>query len=129
MNQALPRNRAPRRPKAIQAAPIPAALLALTAVVCMGTIVQAGPAQPFAVQQACQAALADREGLGQLLAAITQATRNPHQRPAAHAEPQGLGPHKVPAPAPIDRLTAAPVSTPPAPLRDTLINLPPPAMR
>jgi len=108
--------------------PLPAALLTLAVVVCLGGVAQAGQPQ-HVMQQARRAAIADRDGLGQLVAALTDAARklghHKETQPAMHRADLG----RWLCVAPAHRLTPAAHGSPqPELLRAELSHLPPPAL-
>lgn len=118
----------PSQPEPRPASPLPAALLTLAVVVMLGGVAQAG--QPHAVAyQARRAVIADRDGLGQIVAAFANAARKLGQHRDTQPAIQGPSPVDTPicvAAASHYALDAA--GPQPASLRDELTHLPPPAI-
>ena len=116
------------KPDRKPASPLPAALLTLAVVVCLGGVAQPGVPER-AVQQQRRAVLADREGLGQLVAALTDAARKLGQQ---HETQPALyrfdGPTAAVVATTSQTLRPTPSDPRPAPLRAELTHLPPPAL-
>jgi len=106
--------------------PLPAAVLALSVAVCIGAS-GAADCQSLRFDQRAQAQ--QRETIEQLIGVIQQAARKLTDRFETHAAHGQLGPiwQASTQSAPVDLFADA---TTPAvrPLRDALLNLPPPAL-
>ncbi|XAL99137.1 hypothetical protein OT109_16335 [Phycisphaeraceae bacterium D3-23] len=108
--------------------PLPAALLTLAVVVCLGGAAQAGAVPNALPVQQRRAVIADRDGLGQLVAAFAQAARKLGQHHETQPALAGHTAHLARVVADRTRLTPSTESAPaPAPLRAELTHLPPPA--
>jgi hypothetical protein len=118
----------PGQPEPRPASPLPAALLTLAVVVVLGGVAQ--PGQPQAVvQQARRAVIADRDGLGQIVAAFANAARKLGQHRETQPALQGTGTAYTPEPADTATRVALDALGPqPAPLRAELTHLPPPSL-
>jgi len=94
----------------------------------MGTMAQAGPIQPMAAQSRGHA-LNERDDLGQLFAAIREASQNQTHKPAASTS---IAVKPAPNSAlsnPAWTTSQAPIAGPLPPMRSSLLNLPPPSLR
>ncbi|MFI4861831.1 MAG: hypothetical protein ACIAXF_14255 [Phycisphaerales bacterium JB063] len=109
-------------------APLPAALLTLAVVVCLGGAAQAGAVPTALPVQQRRAVITDREGLGQLVAAFAQAARKLGQhhdtQPALAGQVTPLMRAAAVRPQAVPAAQRVPI---PVPLRAELTHLPPPA--
>ncbi|MEM9416432.1 MAG: hypothetical protein AAGA29_13290 [Planctomycetota bacterium] len=109
--------------------PLPAALLTLAVVVCLGGVAQAGAVPTALPVQQRRAVITDREGLSQLVAAFAQAARKLGQHHETQPALAGHTTHLTRVVADSVRFTPSTALAPaPAPLRAELTHLPPPAL-
>lgn len=117
------------RPTRTSAAPLPVALLALSVAVCLSSAAPAAAAAQGSMGPGVPARSAtddQRDALENLLAALTDAARKLGQRLDHQALIDAVGPIETPSTQAIAHGFAVTDAPRPEPLRDALLNLPPP---
>ena len=115
-----------------QSAPLPVTLLALSVAVCLTSAASAGPSSAVLgpVSTPARAATADqRDAFEHLLAALTDAAKKLGQRLEQQALADLTGPDDSAQAAGLDVTSLCDDLARPLPLREALLNLPPPAIR
>ncbi|MEM9019590.1 MAG: hypothetical protein AAGC44_03410 [Planctomycetota bacterium] len=114
------------RPERPHSAPLPVALLALSVAVCLSASAQ--PAGSASATPGCTRGAAEqRQTLEHLIAALTDAARSFSQKIESPAQSQSTAALIASETAPPSLTISKTRACPPQPLRESLLNLPPPA--